>query len=84
MLISEDERSSGMEPPYRAKDMADIAMQPLFHCTKSKGSPRAIQTEVDTERSNALQKAGKNKSQLLKVGTSLGEELEGLTRNPRV
>ena len=77
MFILEAEKHTGNAPPYRAKDMA-------FRYTWSKDSPRAIQKKMDLERSNALQKALKTNFQLLKGGTSLGEDVEGLTLDLRV
>ena len=75
MFISEAKKHSGNALPYRAKDMA-YSNAPPISLHKEQEQPKSYPEKMVLERSNALQKALKPNFQLLKGGTSLGEELE--------
>ena len=79
MFISEADRSFEAETAYRARDMAYSTVAPIPLHKEQGQLLRAFLIEVATEWSNALQKAQKKLSQLVKGGTSRGEELQGLT-----
>ena len=61
-----------------------IAAVHLSLSTKNKGSKKTTLNEAARDRRDALHKATKKASKLLKGGISPGEELGGLTPNHRV